>query len=216
MRIVSKVLISICIIVSLIGFILSLFDQSFIKITDTNMFVGSLAVLAAALSTWAAINLIDREENNRKPNIILDFDFSRYGLIQLVLRNIGTNPAFNISFNWESEPKDEGKESVFPDNETIKTICYGEKVYRNLGRGFELYRVKHLSFKGTISYFDSRGKKYISDVELDLEKYMKSMDFVEENPKAFYELQKVPKSLESIVEELKIIAREIKNNREEI
>ena len=87
MRIVSKVLISICIIVSLIGFILSLFDQSFIKITDTNMFVGSLAVLAAALSTWAAINLIDREENNRKPIIILDFDFSRYGLIQLVLRN---------------------------------------------------------------------------------------------------------------------------------
>lgn len=203
MRILNKALLVVTVLFALSILIISIFYPSVLKNVELTTVVGALAVLAASISAWTSLRIIEKDEELKRPRVTLELDFNRYGLIQLSLKNVGQKSAHNIEFKWEKEPMDEGQTEVFPEKEIIHCLLPQESVLRNIGRGFELFKKKHTDFRGKVSYKDEKGKKYQDALIVDFTKYARMMDFTNESTKAYYELQKLPKLMEELIKVLK-------------
>ncbi len=175
-----------------------------------SIIVAALSVLAATMSAWIANQIIERENEKRRPIIYLYLDFERHGLVQLVVANVGEQTAYNINFKWEIEPKDEGIDSILPEDEIFTALIPKEKVYRNLGRGFKLMPYHIPGIKGIVKYQDSSKKKYSETVSLDINKYSRQMDHTNERITAEYQIQKLPEKLDKINSSLNNLIEEIR------
>src|SRR5664279_5407735 len=71
-----------------------------------------LAVIAAVISAWPSLRVLEIQEDATRPCPTPYFDItSRYGLLLLRVKNIGAGVAYDVRLKWSKRPlNEEGKE----------------------------------------------------------------------------------------------------------
>ena len=195
---IAKIVLGVCFVGALAVVISGFVWPEVARRDSSSTIVAALAVIAATISSWTANQIVERENERRRPSVDLYMDFSRYGLVQLVVTNTGEFTAYDVQFEWDVEPKDEGVSPVLPEDEPFSALIPGEKVYRNLGRGLELLPKSTGRINGMARFRDGSGKKYSQELVLDIAKYGRQLDHTNERVTAFYELKKIPSKLDEI------------------
>lgn len=86
-----------------LSFVLSLYlIYQALQVKEWGAIAGSLAVITAVIAAFISLKIIWRQEDDLEPDIFLDFDLnSRSGNIQLVIKNIGGNKAYDVKVMWQ-------------------------------------------------------------------------------------------------------------------
>lgn len=192
-------------------------DISAINLGNSATISASLAVLAAIVSAWGAIKIVEQSEDSQKPYPYPSFDVeSRYSLIQLVIKNYGGSPAYNIKVIFDKPILDsEGTQVRFSDSEEISDaaiLLQNEHVSVLVDASHKIFpKYNDLNFSGNITFENSSGKKTKNRFTISLEQYRKTLAHSNENLKTSYELQKLPKVLKEIsneLNEIKVLLKE--------
>lgn len=175
---------------------------------------ASLAVITAVISAWNAQKIIESQEDSQRPYPYLLFDISsRYMLVQLVMKNFGGSPAYDIEISWDKPLlNSSGKQISFGVNNKhnidIPFLFQGEKIsvlVDGANNIFGKYKEKDLNYSGFITFKDSTGQQIKYCFYLSLEKYRNNLTYSEEGLKTDVELQKIPTAINNIQKELKKI-----------
>ena len=164
---------------------------------------GLLAVIAAVISVLPALRVLEIQEDILRPRPTPYFDLSsRYGLLQLRVKNIGGGVAYDIELHWKAHPVDhEGNKVTSLDK--ICVLLPQESASTLVGVSTHI--VKELSqarFEGECWYKDSTGKKYRQNFVCSVDANQKQLLHDNELPKTLSELQEVPKELARIADQL--------------
>ncbi|MDD5015280.1 MAG: hypothetical protein PHW73_09330 [Atribacterota bacterium] len=179
---------------------------------------ASLAVITAVITAWNAQKIIESQEDSQRPYPYLFFDISsRYMLVQLVMKNFGGSPAYDIEIGWDKPLlNSSGKQISFgvdnKHNIDVPFLLQGEKISVLVGGAnniFSKYKEEDLNYSGSISFKDSIGQQMEHCFYLSLEKYRNNLAYSEEGLKTDYELQKIPPAINNIQKELKGIKNAI-------
>lgn len=160
---------------------------------------GVLAVIVAVISAFAALRVIEIQEDVLIPRPTPFFDLtSRYSLLQLRVKNLGGGVAYDIHLKWKSHPIDHKGEEV--DNlDRISVLLPQDSVSTLIGTSTEF--VKKLSdcqFEGECSCRDATGKKHVQKFICSVDGSQKQLVHDKELPKTLYELQKLPEEINRI------------------
>jgi hypothetical protein len=213
MRIIIRGVLIIVTILVIATVVLLFISNTYINKENSAVISASLAVIAAIVSAWGAIRVVERSEDAEKPYLYPSFDLEgRYNLIQLVLRNYGGSPAYNINLDFNEHVLDiEGNPvnfSVSSEASDIPVLLPGERISVIVGgSGDIISKYSNLNFSGQVSFENRSKKKYKYKFYISLEQYRKTILYGNEELRTNYELQKLPKLMKEISNEL----QEIKN-----
>jgi hypothetical protein len=174
---------------------------------------AAISLTIAILSGWIAYETFYRQTQSIKPQIVIRLDFeSRYDVILLVVENLGQKPAFNISIDWNQELLNlKGNKIRFNKHCTdidFPVLNSGERtsVIVDLASKFYSERTsENMDYDGVIKFQESLSSKRKTSYpfQFSFKHYSFSPSFENEIPKTMYELQKIPKHLEQIKNEIK-------------
>jgi hypothetical protein len=157
---------------------------------------GLLAVIAAVISAWPALRVLELQEDSSRPRPTPCFDVSsRYNLLQLRVKNIGGGVAYDVRLNWDNHPIDHQGENV-EALDYISVLLPGESVSTLLGVSTDT--VKKLSttrFEGEVKFKNSNGKVYKEKFICSADAHQKRLVHDDELPKTLRDLQDIPKEL---------------------
>jgi hypothetical protein len=158
-----------------------------------------LAVIAAVISAWPSLRVLEIQEDATRPCPTPHFDLtSRYGLLQLRVKNIGAGVAYDVHLNWDKHPQNEEGEDVTA-LDTISVLMPHDSVSILMGRSNELVRkYPTMRFEGTVEFKDVAGRKRAERFRCSADEHRSRLTFDQELPKTLYELQKLPEELEKI------------------
>jgi hypothetical protein len=156
----------------------------------------------------------NQQLDSKLPQIIIDTDFkSRYGLVLLSIRNFGEMTAFDVQIKWNKPILNYKGENIFGQDTssvvtTFPVLQKGQELkitIDEIGTFFSKYKDNELQYSGTINYSLSKTRKRIMRTEfnLDLSIFRKTLYHENEVLKAFFELQKLPKILKEIKDQLR-------------
>lgn len=184
------------------------------------VFAGALAVLTSVISAWTGQRSLELEQDAREPYPYPTIDTeSRYGLVQLRVRNMGGSAAHEINLNWDEPVVDsEGNEVVFTEQEDapdIPVLLPGESVGVMIDGSVQFFpNVEDANYTGTVHFKDASGRDYSHDFFLSAERHRKSLYYEQEDPKTHYKLQDLPDELGELTKEIKKI-RDLLESEEE-
>ncbi|MBE0662111.1 MAG: hypothetical protein IH597_06560 [Bacteroidales bacterium] len=194
--------------------------MSFIN-NEWETLTASISLTIAITSGWIAYESFYRQSLSEKPQIVLRLDFrSRYDLILLVAENLGSKSAFNISLIWDKPLLNYNGEKVsFNNDDTgIEIPILNPKESTSLIIGeqssfFGKYKDDNLNYRGKILFQESlySKRKTSNPFYFSFKHYAKSPSFESEEPRAMFELQKLPMKLNEIKEAIKTISENVKN-----
>jgi hypothetical protein len=183
---------------------------------------ASFSLLIAIISAWVAYEGLHKQFLLNKPQIVLMVDFkSRVELIQLVAKNLGQRPAFNIKIHWdqpllnlEGDPISFNKFSSDTDIPVLNPSETASVLIDSTTGFFQKNRDKNLDFSGEIIFQEALNtkKKVSQPFQFSFKHYGASLIYDEEGPKTMAELQKIPKALKEIHSELALIRKTITNS----
>ena len=182
------------------------------------MIAASLAVIAATLSAFGSLRIAELEEDARRPRPYPFIDVeSRYGIVQLAVKNLGGGPAHDIRIKWMNPIKNSKGEPIgftkvlgAPD---IPMLLPGAMVSTLIDHSVALFDKEavthpghqHPEYSGVISYSDAAGNDYSHPFSISLEQYRHQRVYTEEALRTHYDLQQIPRKLEAIERELRKI-----------
>lgn len=160
---------------------------------------GALAVITAVIAAYPAIRVLELQQDALRPRPIPYFDMtSRYGLLQLRVKNFGSGVAYDVRLQWKNRPIDhEGKEIVSLDH--IAVLLPRESA--SLLVGASSTQVKKLGksqFEGECCCRDAHGETYRDKFICCVDGSQRQLVHDDEMPKTLFELQKVPEGLDRI------------------
>jgi hypothetical protein len=173
-----------------------------------NALAAALAVITAVIAAWGAQKVIEREDDARRPLPDLTVDVSsRYALAQLVLRNFGGTPAFDVRIHWDAPLLDSDGNMVSfserADGVAASVLPNGERVMAFIDAVSNLVKRKETIYSGELIYAERPGgKRKTRKFALDLGKYRQTLIFSDELPRTLHELQAIPGNLDGIRDEL--------------
>ncbi len=181
---------------------------------------ASISLIIAVISAWIAYETFYRQTQSQRPQVTLELDFkSRYDLVQLVAKNYGQKPAFNIKIEWENQLlNSKGKPIIFNKSKNtdiqIPVLNRNEQIFALIDKPsifFERYGDQNLDYKGRISFQESLTLKKRSTYPfyISFEPYRDSLKYETEELKTHFELQKIPEKLESIQEEIRKLTKTV-------
>jgi hypothetical protein len=158
-----------------------------------------LAVIAAVISAWPSLRVLEIQEDATRPCPTPHFDItSRYGLLLLRVSNIGAGVAYNVQLNWDKHPQDEEGEDV-TSLDSISVLMPHDSVSILVGRPHDLLqKYPTMRFEGTLGFKDATGKYRKQRFICSADEYRKRLTFDNEMPRTLHELQKLPKELTEI------------------
>ncbi len=110
----------------------------------------------------------------RKPEVIVDFVFDD-GLFYIGVKNIGALPAYKVSIQFDKEFRGVGGEKNISDLPLFKSIEFlpPQKEIRTFLDSSVAYfdRNEPVRLSARISYQDSRKKRYVDQIDHNLEIY---------------------------------------------
>lgn len=167
---------------------------------------GLLAVIAAVVAILPALRVLDIQEDAMRPRPTPYFDLtSRYGLLQLRVKNLGGGVAYDVHLKWKTHPVDHKGEQV-TSLDHISVLLPQQSVSTLVGPS--AFVVKELSnswFEGECLCKDSTGKRIREKFICSVDAHQKQLVYDEELPKALHDLQEVPKTLGRIADLLEEI-----------
>ena len=206
MRRLLQALFTIFLLAAIFLVVISYINQEWQTIT------ASISLIIAIISGWIAYEVFYRQNQTEKPQIILRFDFrSRHSLVLLVAENLGKKPAFDIKIKWNRElinfEEERVKFNKYDNLSEISVLNANEHtsvaidVPENL---FERYKGDEMEFGGIITFKESITSKRTTSYPfyLSLKHYGNSPTIETEEPKTMFELQKIPKKLDEIKNEI--------------
>ena len=173
---------------------------------------ASISLIIAIISGWIAYEVFYRTSQTERPQIILRFDFrSRHSLVLLAAENLGKKPAFDIKIKWNKEILNNKGEPVkfnkYDNKADIPVLNANEHtsvVIDVPDSLFARYKGDDMEFGGIITFKESIKTKRTTSYPffLSLKHYGNSPVIENEEPKTMFELQKLPKKLDEIKNEL--------------
>ncbi len=185
--------------------------------------IAAIALIVAISSAWSSYENFYNQLLAKQPQIVLEFDLeSRYKIIQLVIKNYGSQPAFKIKIDWDQPLTSSNKEHKITFNKTgvdeydIPVLNKNEKISLLVDKDknmFDTFKVGSLIYSGKITYqrvWDTwMPKRKTAKFSISLEQYRNATDNANEAVKAFYS---TPLLLKEIKEELEKIEKSIKKS----
>jgi hypothetical protein len=164
---------------------------------------GLLAVIAAVISSFPALRVLDLQDDSSRPRPMPYFDLSsRYNLLQLRVKNIGPAVAYDVRLKWKTHPIDYKGEEISVLDE-IPVLLPDHSVSTNLGVSHEMVkRYLKTPFEGVAEYKDANGKSLRQRFICSTQEHVKRLMHDEELPKTLRDLQKVSEQLEEIAKAL--------------
>jgi hypothetical protein len=176
---------------------------------------AALSLLIANVSAWVAYETFRRQDEARRPQLTLSIDSdSRYSLIQLVCRNSGEMPAYNIEIIWNNAMiNHEGKPTRFNYSgigPEIVVLNSKEEAYTWVTSDIKFYDSKSnfdMSYSGLITFQESLNskKRFSQAFAFSLQHNRRKLSAIKEEMQTMRELQKLPDRLEGISKELRMI-----------
>jgi hypothetical protein len=158
-----------------------------------------LAVIAAVISAWPSLRVLEIQEDATKPCPTPYFDVtSRYGLLQLRVSNIGASVAYNVKLNWDKHPQNaEGEDLTALD--AIPMLMPHDSVSLLVGVAHEVFeKYPAMRFEGTVEFKDVAAKQRTQRFLCSADGHRHGLTFDNELTRTLYELQKLPKELTDI------------------
>lgn len=190
------------------------------KVEFWAVFAGALAVLTSVISAWTGQRSLELEQDAREPYPYPTIDTeSRYGLVQLRVRNMGGSAAHEIDLDWDEPVVDsEGNKVIFTEQEDapdIPVLLPGESIGVMIDGSVQFFpNVQDANYTGTVHFKDASGRGYSHDFFLSAERHRKSLFYEHEEPKTHHELQDLPDELGDLTKEIKKIRDLIKSEEE--
>jgi hypothetical protein len=184
--------------------VVAFIDQGADKPETWTILAAALAVITSIIATWASRRVVELQEVAQRANPYPIFDLtSRYGLAMLRIKNTGATAAHNISLKWNIDLKNHrgeiigfAKEGSVPG---ITTLLPGESISQIIGPHHEFINGHpDGEFAGTMMFEDPSRRSYKRAFRLDGRTYSGSPSYDEEAVKTHYELQKIPKEIETL------------------
>ena len=160
-------------------------------ITETEIAIAQIlacgATVALALLTLAYVlltrNMVKEmktaRETQQRPYIIIDFEFYKTSLCDMVIKNVGNGAAFDVQINFEPDViyrEPDIKLSDLPVFQQLNFFPAGKEIrffFRNM-RDKSSVSVQN-QFNANLRYKDSAGKEYNEILYLDLTWHKKLM-----------------------------------------
>jgi hypothetical protein len=160
---------------------------------------GVLAVIAAIISAWPSIRVLEIQEDATRPRPTPHFDItSRYGLLQLRVKNLGAGVAYDVRLKWNAHPQNEEGQEV-STLDTIPVLLPQESVSVNIGRPHILFnKYPKMSYGGVIEFKDLTRKCMKQEFICNADEHRSRLTHDDEMPRTLYDLQKIPRELEEI------------------
>ncbi len=159
---------------------------NFVDWSATGAVIGGLSTMVIALLTYVLIkeNRLLRKAGN-SPRVVAHFEFHPDGLggLNLALSNVGTGPAFDVSFLFEKDDADFENYQILVDytqeRSAMTMIGQGEKISFLFAAGYQLFKPKDHSiserlkpFKVIVSWNASdSSKRFLAMYQLDVSAY---------------------------------------------
>ena len=158
-----------------------------------------LAVIAAVISAWPSLRILEIQEDATRPCPIPYFDItSRYGLLLLRVKNIGAGVAYDVTLNWDKHPQNEEGEDVTA-LDSIAVLTPHDSVSIFVGTAHEvLEKYPTMRFEGKLEIKDVTGKHITQRFVCSADEHRKRLTFDDEMPKTLHDLQKIPEKLTEI------------------
>jgi hypothetical protein len=165
---------------------------------------ASLAVIVSVLSSWSTRSLLELQEHEREPYVYPSIDVeSRYGLMQLRIKNYGGGPAFGVKLSWKKplldskgEPKNFGKYDV---EGRIPILLQKESLSILVDGNIQFYGAyKDCNYSGTIEFKDAAGRRKKYPFVVSAEMYRATLSYTDEAPKTHHQLQHIPDEIEKL------------------
>ena len=143
---------------------------------------GVLAILTLAyvlLTRNMVKEMKSARETQLRPYIIIDFDFYKTNLCDMVIKNVGNGAAFDVQINFEPDViyrEPDIKLSDLPVFQQLKFFPAGKEIrffFRNMRDKSKVSSQNQ--FNAKLKYKDSAGKDYNETLSLDLTWHKKLM-----------------------------------------
>lgn len=189
---------------------------------DYNSIIGIASILIAVFSLIVTTVSVNQFNDSKLPQIIVDFDFeARYSLVLLKIINLGEMTAYDIRIKWDKPLLNRKGENIatlggIKNTIQIPVLQYNQNLFFTIdstSKFFEENSDDQLRFSGEIEFSlrKSKKRKIKQKFYIDAVPYRKTLLYGNENFKTEFELQKIPKQLESIANELKNL-QQLKSN----
>lgn len=178
--------------------------------------VAVLAVISSIISAWSSYNVVDLQKEALKPHVTISYDFeSRFGLALLRMNNTGGTPAVNIHIKWNNKIKNHKEQELdfnSPNsNSDVIYLASGEATYRIIDSDFKFFeRYADTTISGEILYQDLKGNDLNTSFQVSAEHLRGSPNYSSEELKTNYEIQKIPKSLDNLTSQIRILSNQLK------
>ena len=176
-----------------------------------------LAVVAAVTAVLPALRVLQVQEDSQRPRPTPYFDLtSRYGLLQLRLKNTGASVAYDVELQWKTPLVDDEKDLAKSLNRT-SVLLPQESVSTLVGGAHEMVpKFADKRFEGECRFKDASGKKYKEAFVCSVDGNQHQLLHDTELPRTLRDLQDIPKKLDAIAEQLKKLTPPTQPPSEEI
>lgn len=160
---------------------------------------GLLAVIAAVISAWPALRVLELQEDSSRPRPTPYFDLSsRYGLLQLRVKNLGGSVAYDVHLKWKSHPIDhKGVEVTALDY--ISALLPQESVSTMVGGATDVVKkYSTMRFEGEAEFRDANRRALCQKFICSVDAHQKRLVHDDELPRTLHDLQEIPKELSRI------------------
>jgi len=162
---------------------------------DWSTVTSSLSVIATCIIAVTSFNLIQLQEGEYAPNVIIKLNTDRTDVYQLELCNNGKVTAYDIKIMWEKELLDSKDQSLFKSTEPIKYLLAGESIIKYIGANVPLARTRQEMYECKIEYKDKNKKRYSDKYFINLTDYNKTLFSTSEKVKAYKAIQGIEEIL---------------------
>jgi hypothetical protein len=214
-RITSRLILAITLLISIgiIGF--ALYSSPPNSDAAWAIIAASLAVIASVIAAWTGQKALEIQEEAQKPYPYPTVEASsRYGFLQLRVKNTGGSAAHNIRLVWDKPlVNSKGEPIRFTDQEgapDIPVLLPNESATVLIDGAQQFFKsVSDANHTGWIHFQDAAGNPRKHKFYLSVEYYRKRLYYDQEEPMTHYQLQKIPEKLDNVVSELKAIKENI-------
>lgn len=181
---------------------------------------AALAVLTAIISSWTSQRVLELQEDAQEPSITVNLDVRRRPqLVQLRVANVGGSVAKDIVISWEKPllnvdgaPVRVGGVLEGPDVIPVLAPRDSTAVFVGVTNRFlEMY--KGAVYSGIVRYKNASGAPRKQTFLVSVEAYRRSLIHDEEEALTQEELQKIPKQLKMIADELARLRKDLLSSR---
>ena len=160
---------------------------------------GVLAVIAAVISAWPSLRVLEIQEDATRPCPIPYFDLSsRYGLMLLRVKNLGAGIAYDVQLEWTKHPQNEEGEEV-TTLDALPVLPPQASVSVNVGRPRELFKkYPTMRFEGTVRFKDVTRRDISQPFVCSADEHRRGLVHDDELLRTLYDVQQIPKELKKI------------------